>query len=163
MKLFLPLLLAAGSLAFLAPSEVRAPLVADEGKRDEGKRDEGKGGEQHGPLEERMHAMEDAIRALRRSLRDPAKQADSLASLAKLEADIIAAKSETPRMAAKVPESERPKFVLDYRREMIRMLEHALAVEKAVLDGKQEEALAAFEALRGLEDPAHARFTEEEQ
>jgi len=153
MKLFLPLLLAAGSLAFLAPSKVRAPLVADEGK----------GGEQRGPLEERMHAMEDAIRALRRSLRDPSKQADSLASLAKLEADIVAAKSETPRMAAKLSEAERPRFVADYRGEMIRMLESALVVEKAVLGGKQEEALAAFEDLRGLEDPSHARFTEEEQ
>lgn len=155
MKLFVTLLLAAGSLAFLAPSEVFAPGV-QQGGEGGGKPDE------HGPLEERMHAMEDAIRALRRSLRDPAKQADSLASLAKLEADIIAAKSETPRMAPKVPEAERPKFLVDYRREMIRMLEQALAVEKAVLDGKQDEALAAFEALRALEDPAHARFTEEE-
>ena len=153
MKLLLPLLVAAGSLAFLAPSEVLALDVADGGR----------GGEEHGPLEERMHAMEDAIRALRRSLRDPAKQADSLASLAKLEGDIIAAKSETPRMASKLPESERPNFVVEYRREMLRMLEHAIAVEKAVLDGKQDEALAAFEALRGLEDPAHARFTPEEK
>lgn len=159
MKLFLPLLIAACSLAFLAPSEVLAPDTAD-----------GAGGaarastrEDHGPLEERMHAIEDSIRALRRSLRDPAKQAESLASLAKLESDIVAAKSETPRMAPKVPETERPKFVVEYRREMVRMLEHAIAVEKAVLDGKQEESLAAFEALRGLEDPAHARFTEEEK
>ncbi len=159
MKLFLPLLLAASSLAFLAPSEVFAPDTADGADRGA----QGEAREDHGPLEERMHAMEDSIRALRRSLRDPARQAESLASLAKLEADIIAAKSETPRMAPKVPEAERPKFVADYRREMIRMLEQSLAVEKAVLDGKQEEALAAFEALRGLEDPAHARFTEEEQ
>ena len=66
-------------------------------------------------------------------------------------------------MASKLPESERPNFVVEYRREMLRMLEHAIAVEKAVLDGKQDEALAAFEALRGLEDPAHARFTPEEK
>ncbi|MBM3989816.1 MAG: hypothetical protein FJ298_02290 [Planctomycetes bacterium] len=153
MKLLLPLLLAAGSLAFLAPSQVLAPQLADEGKDDP----------QKCPLEQSMEAMADSIRALRRSLRDPSKQADSLAGLAKLEADIVAAKSQTPRRAAKLSEAERPRFVADYRSEMIRMLEQALVVEKAVLGGQQEAALAAFEELRGLEDPAHARFTEEEQ
>ena len=138
----------------LAPS---APAALQEGGKGRGEKHE-----EHGPLEERMHAMEDAVRALRRSLRDPAKSADSLASLGKLQTDLIAAKSETPRMAAKVPDAERAKFVADYRREMIHMLELSIAVEKAVLDGKQESALAAFEELRGLEDPAHARFTEEE-
>ena len=160
MKLtLLPLVAACSSILWLAPSEVHAP-DAQERKREE--RREGEH-EEHSPLEERMHAMEDSIRALRRSLKDPTKQADSLALLAKLEADIVVAKGETPRLAAKVPEAERAKFLVDFRLEMIAMLEHALAVEKAVLAGTPEAVQAAFEKLRGLEDPAHARFTEEEK
>lgn len=160
MKLtLLPLVAACSSVLWLAPSEVLAP-DGQERKREE--RHEGEH-EEHSPLEERMHAIEDSIRALRRSLKDPAKQAESLTLLGKLEADIIAAKGETPRMAPKVPEAERPKFLVEYRLEMVSMLEHALAVEKAVLAGNAEAAQQAFEKLRGLEDPAHARFTEEEK
>jgi hypothetical protein len=157
MKLFVALVLVAVPTLALPALLPSASARAQEGGKGHGEKHE-----EHGPLEERMHAMEDAIRALRRSLRDPAKSADSLASLGKLQTDLIAAKSETPRMAAKVPDAERAKFVADYRREMLRMLELSIAVEKAVLDEKQEAALAAFEELRGLEDPAHARFTEEE-
>lgn len=156
MKLLVPtLVLALAPLAWLAPSTVGAPAPQERGDRE--------GKEEHSPLEERMHSMESALKALRRSLRDPARQSDSLASLAQLQADIVAAKSESPRMLPRVPEAERAKFVADYRREMLHTLELSVAVELALLDGKQEAALAAFEELRGLEDPAHARFTEEER
>jgi hypothetical protein len=114
-------------------------------------------------LESHMHGIEDAIHALRRSLKDPAKSADSLASIAKLQADAVAAKSELPRMLPHVPEAERPAFVVNYRREMVRMLEASLKLESAVLDGKQEPINSAFEALRSMEDPAHDRFTDEEK
>ncbi len=160
MKLLaLPVVAALSSVLWLAPSEVHAP---DAQERKGGERQEGQH-EEHSPLEERMHAMEDSIRALRRSLKDPAKQAESLALLSKLEADIIAAKGESPRMLPKVPEAERAKFLVDYRLEMVAMLEHALAVEKALLAGSPEALTEAFEKLRSLEDPAHARFTEEEK
>jgi hypothetical protein len=114
-------------------------------------------------LESHMHGIEDALHALRRSLKDPAKSADSLASIAKLQADAIVAKSELPRMLPHVPEAERPEFIKNYRREMVRMLEASLKLESAVLDGKQEPINAAYEALRSMEDPAHDRFTEEEK
>ncbi|NUP97077.1 MAG: hypothetical protein HUU28_13030 [Planctomycetaceae bacterium] len=159
MKLLALPLVALSSLLWLAPSEVHAPDSQE--RRREEKREGGH--EEHSPLEERMHAMEDSIRALRRSLKDPAKQAESLALVAKLEADILAAKGETPRLAPKVPEAERAKFLVDYRLEMIGMLEHTIALEKALLAGAPEAVTAAFEKLRALEDPAHARFTEEEK
>ena len=114
-------------------------------------------------LESHMHGIEDAIHDLRRSLKDPAKSADSLASIAKLQADAVVAKSELPRMLPHVPEAERPAFVVAYRREMVRLLEASLKLESAVLDGKPEPIKEAFEALRAMEDPAHDRFTEEEK
>ena len=137
-----------------APREVFAPAQQEHAGQSKG---------EHTPLEERMHAMEDQLKALRRSLRDPSRVVDSLASLAKFQEAALVAKSETPRMSAKVPEGERAKFVSDYRREMLHALELSLAVERALLDGKHEEALARFEELRNLEDPAHSKFTEEEK
>jgi hypothetical protein len=154
MKLLaLPAVAVCSSVLWLAPAEVFAPAAQERKEQHE----------EHSPLEERMHAIEDSIRALRRSLKEPAKQAESLALLAKLEADIVVAKGESPRLLAKLPEAERTKFLVDYRVEMVGMLEHALAVEKALLAGTPEAVQAAFEKLRALEDPAHARFTEEEK
>jgi hypothetical protein len=114
-------------------------------------------------LEARMHEVEDAVHALRRSLKDPAKAADSLAHIATLQAAAVAAKSESPRMLPHVPEGDRPKFLVEYRREMVRLLQASLALENAVLDGKQDAIDAAYQALRSMEDPAHERFTEEEK
>ena len=114
-------------------------------------------------LESRMHAMEEQLKALRRLLRDPAKVGEALAALARLQTDAVAAKSEPPRVLPKVPEAERAQFLADYRREMVRFLALTLDVERALLDGKQEAALAAFEELRGMEDPAHARFAPEQE
>ena len=124
---------------------------------------EKQGHEPESVLESHMHGIEDAIHDLRRSLKDPAKSADSLASIAKLQADAVVAKSELPRMLPHVPEAERPAFVVNYRREMVRLLEASLKLESAVLDGKQEPINNAFEALRSMEDPAHDRFTDEEK
>ena len=59
--------------------------------------------------------------------------------------------------------ADRAKFLLDYRKEMVRLLERSLRLETALLDGQQEAAQAALEELRGMEDPAHERFTEEEK
>lgn len=140
-------------LAAFAPSTVFAP-APQQGDKPRA--------EEHSVLEERMHGIEDQLKILRRALRDPARNADSLSALARLQADAVAAKSETPRMLSKLPEAERAKFASDYRREMVVFLEGSLAVEKALLEGRQEDAQKALEALRDMEDPAHSRFTEEE-
>ena len=114
-------------------------------------------------LEDRMHEIEDALKGLRRSLRDPARTADSLALVAKLQLAAVAEKSEPPRMLPRVPEAERAKFTADYRKEMVHLLDLSLRLELALLDGNAEAATTAFDALRDLEDPAHSKFTEEEK
>ena len=153
MKVFLG---AAGVLVlfgWIAPREVLAPMQEPRGKPHD----------DESVLETRMHAIEDELKALRRLLRDPAKSAEALAMLAKLQGDSLAAKSESPRFLAQIPEAERAKFLADYRREMVRFLEISLKVERALLDAKPAEAQVAFDELRATEDPAHAQFAPEDE
>jgi hypothetical protein len=117
--------------------------------------------EQESLLEERMHAIEEELRALRRLVRDPAHSPQALAALARVQAAAVAAKSETPRHAAQIPEAERAKFAADYRREMVLFLERSLGLERALLDGDSEAARAAYDALDAMEDAAHERFAPE--
>lgn len=112
-------------------------------------------------LARQMEIVEDGLRSLRRSVRDPAKKADSLAAVIACERAIVAAKSEVPSMAARVPEAEREAFVTAFRLEMLGLLENFLVLEKALLEGRNDELRDLYKVLKGLEDPAHERFTED--
>lgn len=144
------------AVLLLAPRAVLAPEPIQDVQPSAAERE-------HSVLEDHMHAIEDEVKALRRLLRDPSKAPESLAALAKLQTAVVAAKSASPRMLQRVPQADRAKFLTDYRREMVVLLERSLAIERALLDGKSEQALAAFEELRALEEPAHARFIDEEK
>lgn len=112
------------------------------------------------PLEEHMHAVEDCIRKLRRSLRKPEQKADSLATLTELQVAAAHAKQEVPRMMASLPEDQRAAFQVAYRAEMLKLCRQILDVEEAVLADDADAVKAAFDSLRRLEDPAHERFIE---
>jgi len=112
-------------------------------------------------LAQNMEIVEDGLRALRRSLRDPAAAADSLATLAACEAAVLACKLERPIKTAGLPEAEREAFVKAFRVEMIGLVSGFLELEKAVLEGQDAEATKAiWDRIKALEDPSHERFTD---
>ncbi|HEX9794876.1 MAG TPA: hypothetical protein VGC54_12915 [Planctomycetota bacterium] len=113
-------------------------------------------------LEDHMEAIELSVKRLRRSLRDATKAEESLDWVVKAEHAALAAKAMVPKMSEHVPEAKRAEFQLAYRREIAVLIEHMLTLEIALLDGDADAANEAFTALRELEEPAHARFTEDE-
>ncbi len=120
--------------------------------------------EEHEPeteLARHMEIVEEGLRNLRRSVRDPEKNADSLVTVIACERAIMACKGEVPSMAAKVPEAERDAFVTAFRVGMVEMLENFLVLEKAILEERNDELRDIYKTLKGLEDPAHERFTED--
>ncbi len=112
-------------------------------------------------LAQQMEIVEDGLRTLRRSVRNPEKTADSLTAVIACERAIMACKGEVPSMAAKLPEAERKVFVTAFRLEMVNLLEKFLALEKALLEGRNDDLRDLYKALKALEDPAHERFTED--
>jgi hypothetical protein len=114
------------------------------------------------PLAEAMNRVGDALGDLRRSVRDPEATEASLASVLICQEASLFSKTQTPAMAAGVPEGERPAFVKAYRLEMIRFERALLDLEQALLEGKDVESLRElYKGLKGMEDPAHERFTED--
>jgi hypothetical protein len=108
-----------------------------------------------------MERVKDGLKKLRRMIhegqRDPA-----LAEVALLEEASLRAKLLVPVRAQDVPEAERAAFVRDYRKGMVELVAAELALETALLEDDFEAARAALEALSELEDPAHGRFTRED-
>lgn len=109
-----------------------------------------------------MERMEQALDTLRRSLREPAENAKSLDLVQEMLEAALASRRETPKMTASLPEGERAAFVLEYRKQMVRLAGALLDLEVALLDGNHEEALKVYKNLKKMEEAGHERFTEGE-
>jgi soluble cytochrome b562 len=117
---------------------------------------------EHTELEERMEEIESAVKRLRRSLRDDANRADSLALVVEMQRATLASKGLAPKRAATLEGEARARFEREYRRTMVDLLSAQLELEAALLDGDLEAAKAAFTRVRDFEDSGHERFSEEE-
>ena len=114
------------------------------------------------PLAQAMHTVEDALKDLRRSVRDPEKHTDALASLVVCQEASIICKTLPPAMLKSVPADKQAEFLKAYRLEMIAFEKALLDLEAAVLEGKDVDTLKEmYTNLKRLEDPAHERFTED--
>ena len=124
---------------------------------------EQEGSEHETELAGHMEKIEDAIKLVRKSLKDESGRAAALEALLEIQRETLACKVLVPAQAAKVPEAERDAFVTAYRREMVNFQMRQLELEAALLDRRDAEAIkAAFESLREMEDDAHDRFAPEE-
>jgi hypothetical protein len=109
-----------------------------------------------------MEKIEDALKQLRKHLKEESGRPAALEALAEIQRETLACKELVPTSAAEVPEAERGAFVTAYRRTMVDFLLRQLELEAALLDGNVEAVKAAFERLKAMEDTGHERFAPEE-
>ena len=110
-------------------------------------------------LDQHMLVIEDHLTTLRRGLRKPEKNAESLVQIAEMQQAALASKLLAPRMTESLPDAERAAFVVAYRKEMITTLRTMLDLEEAVLDSDNERAQELYKALKLAEDSGHEKFT----
>jgi hypothetical protein len=113
-------------------------------------------------LAHHMEGIEDALKLLRKHLKDEAGRAPALEALGDMERLSLLCKGLVPSAARNLPESERSAFVTAYRRTMVDFLQRQLELEAALLDGDADGARTAFERVREMEDSAHERFAPED-
>lgn len=112
------------------------------------------------PLMVEMEKIEHAEHFLRRSIGDAAQDADSLKQIAIAQQAILSAKLMPPKMAANVPEADRPKFLAEYRKTMAGLLIEFATLERALLDGDRDAAKASYKKLHAMEESGHSEFTD---
>ena len=123
-------------------------------------------------LAKHMEEIQDNLKKLRKTVKDPAQNKDSLDALSKVQAATVASKALPPKKAEGKPEAEKAKFIAAYRKDMVALLEHLGKIEVALLDhlGKIEVALLdndnakaeeLFKGLKKVEDDGHEKFSDE--
>jgi hypothetical protein len=112
-------------------------------------------------LAKQMEIIDEGMKKLRRSLRQPEQNAESLEMIGKMQAATVASKGMVPVMAKGINnEAERAKFVAAYRKDMAAMLAEIAQLEIALLDGDNKKAQELHKSLSDREDSGHEKFTQ---
>jgi hypothetical protein len=114
------------------------------------------------PLMKEMEKLDAAMEFLKRSVRDPAQDEQSLEQVVLAQQASLASKQMMPRMAAHVPEPERAKFAAEYRKAMATTLAELAHLEVALLEGDRDKARSLWKKLDSMKDEGHNTFTEGE-
>jgi soluble cytochrome b562 len=109
-------------------------------------------------LADHMSAIDDAMRSLRRSMRDTAKDSETLATLTTMQQHIFAAKAMVPGKIAELAEPERIAQTKVYRASMAQLLAEVCLTEKLVLEGRNDDAYESLKKLNSLKMQGHETF-----
>ena len=111
-------------------------------------------------LAKQMEVIDEGLKKLRRTLRKPDSNKESLETITQIQAAAVASKGMTPAKAAKLPEAERQKFVAAYRKDMAAMIVQLLNMEIAVLEGNNDKANEIHKSMKQIEDEGHKKYEE---
>ena len=114
-------------------------------------------------LQKKMEEVETGLKKLRRTLRKPADNADSLKTITGVKAAMEACKKLAPAMASSIPEADRAKFIEAYKKDMDAVIAEMGKMEKAVKDGKNDEAQNVLKKLHEMEEAGHEKYIKEDK
>jgi hypothetical protein len=114
-------------------------------------------------LNNTMEDMDESWKKLKRTLRKPDQNAESLKLLADMQAKSVTCKGMIPTKAEKIPEAERAKFVNAYRKEMVALLVDLCNIEQAILDGDNAKAVDLYKATNERQDKDHDQFMQKDK
>lgn len=137
-----------------------AARAAEDEEKEESAESEG-AGEDTTELAKQMEVIEEAMKKLRRTLKQADQNAQSLEIVTQMQQAAVASKAQPPAMAADMPEAERAKFVQDYRKDMAKFIVVMCDMEVALLDGDNKKAEEHYKALSKWEDDGHEKYTAE--
>jgi soluble cytochrome b562 len=108
------------------------------------------------PLHVAMEKMDDSLKALRKQLGDASQNEASLKLIEEMQTQCVVAKAQVPERAAK--EADKKKFVTAYRLDMLKVMDELVKLERAVLEGKNEDALGIAKGLTKIKNEGHEKF-----
>lgn len=110
------------------------------------------------PLGKAMEEMDNGLKKLRRTLRSKDSNAQSLETIAKVEAAVLASKGMTPSRATTMPSDQQPAYLADYRKRMAAVMVSMCNMETAVLEGDNAKAQEIYKQLKQQEEDGHDEF-----
>ncbi len=114
-------------------------------------------------LGQKMDKMGGAFRALRRQIKDPAKNADSLAKVATIKQMAIESVKLDPAMKASIPADKQKKFVADYQAKMKEFVTLTEKLEAALKANNNEEAEKLCGQMADAQKKGHGEFQKKKE
>ncbi len=124
--------------------------------------DHHEGEEEETALEEQMSGANKAWRSIRRQIKDPAKNASTLALVAKVKASFTNAVDMTPMLAEERSGEDKEKFVAGFQKAMKRTIGLVGDLEKALKAGDNAKAEEIVAKLNDSRKKGHERFKPED-
>ena len=112
-------------------------------------------------LGKRMEVMGKAFKKLRKQVGDASQNASSLELVASARKAAEEAIDLTPEKAASVPESERPKFIADYKDGIKKLIAKFDALSEALKANNNAEAEKIFKDISSFQRKEHHEFQKE--
>jgi uncharacterized membrane protein YdfJ with MMPL/SSD domain len=105
-----------------------------------------------------MMAMNKAMMALNAQIKDATQNAASLTAVAQMQAATLAAKDGMPPLVAALPEAERAARIVQYKKEIGKLLRQELDLEEQLLDGNNVKAAETLAAMQATQQEGHRGF-----
>ncbi len=150
------LIVAAAAISALPLTTLNRRAAAEEPKKTEVK-------VQKSELNNEMEDMDEAMKKLRRSIRKAEQNEASLKLLTEIQLKAVSSKAMIPTKTAKMPEADRIKFVMAYRKEMAAVIIDLCQMEQALLDGDNAKAQEIYKAIGEREDKDHDQFMQKDE
>ena len=150
--------LVATSAVLLAQPLPPAPAAGAPGSRGPGGAPGGQPAAEKTPLAEHMTAISELFTALGMQISDMAKKEDSLAKLATIRSNFVAASKLTPAYYAQQPETNKVKFMEDFHNQMAKMLKEIDLFEASLKAGNAADAQTHYTGMRGIRGESHPEF-----
>ncbi len=139
------------------------PRDGQDGPRPDGMRGqpggEGRGGQRGGEaggVKQGMSMMNRSLRTLKNQVSDAAKKDENLKLVNDLQRGCVAAKGVSPdRALGRMEDAKKAEAAAAYRKALIQIMEKALKLETALMDGKTAEASALVDEIVKLRDESH--------
>lgn len=132
--------------ALLALSFVAAPVRSAEKKGTDS------------PLGQAMEELGKSVKALRKSVKDPAKNADSLKLVETAEKAAKTSRDLTPTVVEKAPKDKQAELLDGYKKSMDNVIATLGTLKQQIKDGKNEDASETLKKLKDLEESGHEKY-----
>ena len=106
----------------------------------------------------RMEKMGAAFRKLRALVKDPTKNADSLAQVAILKENATEALKFDPKKKMIIPAGDQAKWISDYQAKLKTVIGHIDQLEAALKAGKNDEAEALYTTIGNEQKEGHTEY-----
>jgi soluble cytochrome b562 len=106
-----------------------------------------------------MEGLKDGLKAVSKSIKDPAQNEATLKTLHTMQGHAMSAKTEKPANLEEIEEAKRAEHTAMFRADLSRLLKELCDMEIAVLEGKNEEAAALIRAkLVPTRNAGHGKY-----